>query len=111
VLRHDDHEYFQFATLQSDAGRAQLRQLGLPETELKTVVLAEAGKSYERSSATLRVCRRLGGLWPLLYGFIVIPKRWRDAAYSLVARNRKRWFKASPSCAVMSPQWRRRFIS
>ncbi len=111
VLRHDRREYFQFATLQSDAGRAQLARLGLSETELKTVVLAEADKSYERSSATLRVCRRLSGLWPLLYGFIVIPKRWRDAAYAAVARNRKRWFKATPACAVMPPHWRRRFIS
>ena len=111
VLRHDRREYFHFATLQSDPGRAQLARLGLPETDLQTVVLAEAGKSYERSTATLRVCRRLGGLWPLLYGFIIIPKPWRDAAYALVARNRKRWFKATDACAVMSPQWRRRFIS
>jgi len=111
VLRHDSREYFQFATLQSDAGRAQLARLGTSQTDLRTVVLAEEGKSYSRSTATLRVCRRLGGLWPLLYGCIVIPKPWRDAVYSLVARNRKRLFKTTPECPVMPPHWRRRFIS
>jgi predicted DCC family thiol-disulfide oxidoreductase YuxK len=111
VLRHDRREYFQFATLQSDIGREQLASLGLSQTDLRTVVLAEAGKSYDRSTATLRVCRRLSGMWPLLYGFIVIPKPWRDAAYAVVARNRKRWFKSTPECPVMPPHWRRRFIS
>jgi predicted DCC family thiol-disulfide oxidoreductase YuxK len=111
VLRHDHREHFQFATLQSDAGRAQLRQLGLPETELKTVVLGEEGKLYERSTATLRVCRRLGGLWPLCFTFIVIPKRWRDGVYTLLTRNRRRGFKDTPACEVIPPHWRRRFIN
>jgi len=110
VLRHDRDEYFQFATLQSDAGRAQLVQLGLNGSNLQTVILVEAGKSYIRSSATLRVCRQLAGFWPLLYAFNAVPKSWRDTVYSLIARNRKRWFKPPGECPVMSPQWRRRFI-
>src|SRR5439155_5932027 len=96
VLRHDRREYFQFATLQSEAGREQLSRLGLPESNLRTVVLVEDGKPYVRSTATLRVCRRLAGPWPLLYALILIPKQWRDAAYALFARNRKRWLKARP---------------
>lgn len=111
VLKHDPGEYFQFATLQSEAGREQLSRLGLPENDLRTVVLVEDGKSCVRSTATLRVCRRLAGFWPLLYAFIVIPKPLRDAAYALVARNRKRWFRTPAACPVMPPEWRRRFIA
>ena len=111
VLRHDRGEYFQFATLQSEAGREQLTRLGLPEHDPRTVVLVEDGKSYVRSTATLRVCRRLAGFWPLLYACIVIPKAWRDGAYALVARNRKRWLKTPAACPVMPPEWRRRFIA
>jgi len=111
VLRHDRGEYFQFATLQSEAGREQLTRLGLPENDLRTVVLVDEGSSYVRSTATLRVCRRLAGLWPLLYAFIVIPKPWRDGAYALVARNRRRWFRTPSACPVMPPEWRRRFIA
>ena len=111
VLRHDRREYFQFAALQSPAGREQLSRLGLPETDLKTVVLLEAGRAYLRSSATLRVCRRLSGLWPLLYVFILVPKPLRDGVYSVVARNRKRWFKPPAQCPIMPAEWRRRFVA
>ena len=76
-----------------------------------TMVLVEAGKPFVRSTAALRVCRRLTGLWPLFYGLMLIPKRWRDQAYALIARNRKRWFKARSECPIMPPEWRRRFIS
>jgi len=111
VLRHDEAQYFQFATLQSEAGREQLRRLGLDERHLNTVVLVERDQAYVRSTATLRVCRRLAGLWTLLYVFIVVPRSWRDGIYSLVARNRKLWFKAPDACAVMPPEWRRRFVN
>src|SRR5438477_3011316 len=111
VLRHDRGEYFQFATLQSEAGREPLTRLGLPENDLRTVVLVDEGSSYVRSTATLRVCRRLAGLWPLLFAFIVIPKPWRDGSYALVARNRRRWFGTLSACPVMPPEWRRRFIA
>jgi predicted DCC family thiol-disulfide oxidoreductase YuxK len=110
VLRHDPAEYFQFATLQSSLGRAQLSRLGLSETELETMVLVELDHCSDRSSAALRVCRRLTGLWPALYALMLVPKPWRDWAYALVARNRKRWLKSPAACPVMTPEIRRRFI-
>jgi len=110
VLRHDRREYFQFASLQSAPGREQLARLGLPPNDLKSVILLEAGQAHLRSTAILRVCRRLAGPWPLLYGFSFIPKPWRDGVYSLVARNRKRWFKPAAQCPVMPAEWRRRIV-
>jgi predicted DCC family thiol-disulfide oxidoreductase YuxK len=110
VLRHDRREYFQFAALQSASGHEVLARMGLPPDDLKSVVLVEPAGSFVRSSATLRVCWRLSGLWPLLYAFIAVPKSWRDGVYSLVARNRKRWFKPPAECPVMPPEWRRRFV-
>src|SRR5262249_32494501 len=109
VLRHDHRAYFRFATLQSESGREALQQIGLPETNLQTVVLAEGNHSYIRSTATLRVCRKLAQPWPLLYVLIAVPVSWRDGIYSLISRNRKRWFKSPAQCPVMPPEWRRRF--
>jgi len=110
VLKRDRSEYFQFATLQSEAGREIMARLGLDSNDLRTVVLVELGQAYVRSSATLRVCRKLGGPWPLLYAFIAIPKPWRDGIYEIVANHRKSWFKPPAECPVMEPKWRRRFI-
>ncbi len=110
VLRHDRREYFQFATLQSEAGRERLSRLGLSPADLRTVVLVEGDESYVRSTATLRVCRRLAGLWPVLYAVILVPKAWRDGVYSLIARHRKLWFEPPSGCPVMPEEWRRRFV-
>ncbi len=111
VLRHDSREYFRFAALQSAAGRAQLSRVGLAQTDLQTVILVEDDKSFLRSTAALRVCRHLAGLWPLLYVLILIPKPWRDQVYGLVARYRKRWFKAPLECPFLTPELSRRFIA
>src|SRR5262249_24183159 len=103
-------EQFQFATLQSPAGRAQLARLNLPETDLKTVVLVEAGRPHVRPTATLRGCRRLARVWALPFGFPVLPETLRRAVYALIARKRKLWFRPPEACPVMPPEWRRRFV-
>jgi predicted DCC family thiol-disulfide oxidoreductase YuxK len=111
VLKRDRSEYFQFATLQSPAGREVLARLELPETDLQTMVMVEGNEPYTRSTAALRICRRLVAPWPLLYAFMMIPRPLRDAAYSFVAAKRKLWFRPPDACVVMPPELRRRFIS
>ena len=111
VLRRDHSEYFQFATLQSEGGRRQLATLDMSGTDLKTIMLVEGDERYTRSTAALRICRRLAAPWPLLYGFMVIPKPLRDGVYSFVAARRKRWFPPPAECPVMPPELRRRFLS
>jgi predicted DCC family thiol-disulfide oxidoreductase YuxK len=111
VLRRDHSEYFQFATLQSEGGRRQLATLDMSDTDLKTIVLVEGEERYTRSTAALRICRRLAAPWPLLYGFMVVPKPLRDGVYSFVAARRKRWFPPPAECPVMPPELRRRFLS
>ena len=38
------------------------------------IFFIEDNKVYTRSTASLKVCRYLGALWPLCYGLIIIPK-------------------------------------
>lgn len=90
VYRRDPGGRFRFASLQSDRGRAILREHGLPEDAMDTMVLVEGGRAYVRSAAVLRVARGLRAAWPALYAFIVVPRKVRDAAYSFVARRRHR---------------------
>ena len=111
VLRRDRREYFQFATLQSEDGRSQVAKMDPSDMDLQTMVLVEAGRPYTRSTAALRICRRLAAPWPLMYGFMAIPKPLRDGVYSFVAARRKRWFKPPEACPVLPPELRRRFLS
>jgi predicted DCC family thiol-disulfide oxidoreductase YuxK len=84
--------------------------MGIPASESDTMVLLEGEKVYTRSTAALRIARKLGGGWPLLYSFIVLPRPLRDWVYNLVARNRYRLFGREESCMMPTPELKARFL-
>ena len=75
-----------------------------------TVMLLEDGVLYEKSTAVLRICRRLSGLYPVLYTYVLIPKGLRDWIYDVVAENRYRWFGKKSQCMVPNTNQADRFI-
>jgi predicted DCC family thiol-disulfide oxidoreductase YuxK len=111
VIKRDKKAVIQFAPLQSEKGRLYMRQFSLPEKDIKTFLLIEDNKAYTRSTAVLKVCRYLGGWWPLCYGFIIIPQFIRDGVYNVVAKNRYKWFGQKDQCMVPTPNVRKRFLS
>ncbi len=110
IVKRDGRAAFRFASLQSEAGEALLRRFQLPTDEHRSLVLVEGDRHYTRSSAALRIARRLGGLWPVFYAFIVVPRFLRDAVYDLVARNRYHWFGKRDTCRVPTPELKSRFL-
>jgi predicted DCC family thiol-disulfide oxidoreductase YuxK len=74
------------------------------------MVLIENGRAYVRSTAALRVLRRLRGPWPIFYPSIWVPRPIRDFVYGLIARNRKRWFAPPTTCGAPKAGWSERFI-
>ena len=88
-LRFDDpHSDLMFAPLQSAAGRALLAHMRLP-LDIQSVVLVEHGVAFTKSTAILRVLKRMPLPWRLLYlpGIFVLDPI-RDALYDVVASNR-----------------------
>lgn len=110
ILKRDKKGYFQFASLQSEVGQELLKKYDLPTEDFGSFVLIEKGKAYQKSTGALRVCRHLGAAWPLLYGFIIIPPFLRHGVYSLLARNRYRWFGKKEACMLPQPEWKERFL-
>lgn len=110
VIKKDKRKTIRFAALQSDTGKALLQQFGLPQNDLRSFLLIENGQLYNRSTAVLRVCRHLKGLWPLCYGFIIVPAFIRNAVYDLVARNRYKWFGQKEECMIPTPDVKARFL-
>lgn len=112
VIKRDQHDYFRFAALQTEAAKAQLTALNsVPhQAELNTIILLENGKVYDRSTAALRIARKLSGLWPLLYGFIIIPRFIRDFFYQLISKNRYRIWGKQESCMVPSAALKSKFL-
>ena len=100
----------QFATLQGETAKTLLPEYGIDPTTLTTVVFIDGGRAYTQSSAALRICKYLNRGWPLLYGFMIVPRFLRNALYNLVARNRYRWFGRKESCMLPPPAMRNRFL-
>ena len=71
----------------------------------------DQGRAYTRSTAALRIARRLRFPWPLLYAFIIVPRPLRDLIYDFIARHRYRWFGKRDACMMPTPELRARFLT
>ena len=111
VIRNDKRGYFRLAPLQSEAGERLQAEYGFDPRQHETFILIENGKPYDRSTAALRMVRKLGGLYPLAYAFIVVPRPVRDLVYTWIARRRYRWFGRRDECMIPSPEVRERFLT
>ena len=111
IIKNDKKEVFRFAALQSQSGQALLKKLNLPATDFDTFVLIIGDQYYTKSTAVLHVLKALGGLWEVLYVYIVFPESMRDFIYDIVARTRYRVFGKKETCLVPSPEIKDRFLS
>lgn len=110
IIKRDPQGIFHFASLQSEVGQKLLQKGGLSTTSMDTFVLVEQGTFYTRSTAALRIAKRLKLAWKLLYVFMIVPRVLRDGVYKYVARNRYRWFGKSDQCMLPTPDIRARFV-
>jgi len=108
IIKHDPACRYKFVSLQSDIGINILRQHHIEC--VNSFILIENDKSYSKSTAALKIAKRLSGLVKLLYVFIVIPSFVRDIFYSVVAHNRYRWFGKSEKCLLPTTENLDRFI-
>jgi predicted DCC family thiol-disulfide oxidoreductase YuxK len=110
TIKRDKQKKIRFAALQSDAGRQLVQQLGLPADDMRSFLFIENGKVYNRSTAALKMCRYLSGLWPLCYGLIIVPSFIRNGIYDWIAKNRYKWFGERQECMIPTPDIKARFL-
>jgi predicted DCC family thiol-disulfide oxidoreductase YuxK len=110
IIKRDPRGIFRFAPFQSAAAERILGKYNYPATKLDSFVLIENDKLYTKSEAGLRVQKLLGGIYSLLYAFILVPAPIRDAVYDYIARNRYRWFGKKDECMIPTPEIRNRFL-
>ena len=111
TIKRNKDKTIKFAPLQSEAGRELVKQYGLPENDMRSFLFIENENIYNRSTAALRVCRHLKGLWPLCYGFIIVPPFIRNGVYDFISKNRYKLFGQKEECMVPSADVRARFLS
>ena len=110
VIKRNAKANILFAPMQTEAGEKLLIHHNLPINDMQSFVFIDKGTAYKQSTAALKVCRYLRGLWPLCYGFIIVPKFIRDGIYNWVAKNRYKWFGIKESCMIPAPEVKKRFL-
>jgi predicted DCC family thiol-disulfide oxidoreductase YuxK len=110
VIKRDKNSIIRFATLQSNFSKQLLESKNFQPDE-DSFALIENNKIFLRSTAALKVFRYLKGLWPLIYGLIIVPKFVRDRVYDLIAKNRYNWFGKRDECMVPTANVRSRFLN
>ena len=113
IIRNDPHDYFLFASNQSEPGGKILRENGVDIAEgeeVNTLYFFEQGKLYDRSTAVLRMSRKMGFPWFLGYPYLLVPRFIRDFVYKIVARNRYNWFGRKDTCRLPTPEERAKFL-
>ena len=110
IIKRDPYAYFYFTSLQSDKGQELIKKHAIP-ADVDSLVLIENNKAYTKSTAALRIAKKLDGLWHLLFLFILIPAPIRNGVYDYIAKNRYNWFgKKEIACTLPSPEVRKRFL-
>ena len=111
IFRHDTAGYFRFAPLQSETAQKLLSEAGASVPDLNSILLIEDGKVYDRSTAALKIARRLKAPFPLLWGGMILPRPLRDFVYKVIATNRYKWFGQKESCEMPPKGLRERFLT
>ena len=111
VIKRDNKNRFLFASLQSQEGIEILKEYNLPLNEVNSFFLIENGKVYDKSTAALRVLKKLKGLWRLFYIFIIVPKFIGDGVYNWIAKNRYQWFGRKDECMIPTPELKAKFLN
>jgi predicted DCC family thiol-disulfide oxidoreductase YuxK len=110
MIKRDPKRKFKFASLQSDSAQRLLDRFGLPKDDFDSFVLIKGDKYFLKSTAVLYVLKELGGVWRLFYGFIILPRSFRDFIYDGVAKSRYRIFGKRNQCMIPTPDLQSRFL-
>jgi predicted DCC family thiol-disulfide oxidoreductase YuxK len=110
IIRRDPKRYFTFAAAQTPEGQKIIGRYHLGDLAEHSIVLIEHGNVYRKSTAALRIARQLANGWRLFYVCMIVPQRFRDFIYDLIARSRYRLFGMRDQCFIPGPAVRDRFL-
>jgi len=110
IIPRNPQANVRFAALQSRAGQQLTALHGIDSHQLDSIVVITTAGALTASDAALEICRHLRWPWRWASIFRIVPRRWRDAMYAWVARNRYRWFGVSSHCLLNIPAHQNRFI-
>ena len=110
IVKHDRQARFKFVSAQSERGKVLQRIYGVDTLQDGTVILLKGDQVYVKSDAAVEIAKDLDGLWRFLYYVKFILKPARDFIYSIISKNRYRWFGKKNECLLPDNNIKERFL-
>ena len=110
IIDRDKDDIFKFAALQAEAGQKLLNKFNLKTEDFDTFILIEGEIYFTKSTAALKIARKLNYPVKVLYYFNFIPKFLRDLIYLLFAKNRYKFFGRRDGCRIPTDEEKEKFL-
>ena len=110
IAKHDKTNTIHFTHAETPAGQKYAHMLPDDLTPDMTVAFVSDSSVLVMSDAVIEVARHLRFPFNLLKGLKLLPKKWRDGLYRIIAKNRFSIFKRRQSCILPSPALREKVI-
>ena len=91
VTKGDPHQKINQIALQSTQGQEILAVHPYLQ-DVNSIILIVNDKVFIESDAILKLAKHLSIPYKLLVAGYIMPKKWRDAIYRWIAKNRYKWF-------------------
>lgn len=106
-----DGGYFKFGASQNPEGQALLAKYGTSREATRSLILIEGDEISLRSTAVLKIARRMTAPWRWAAALLLVPRPIRDPVYRVVAAIRHRLAGRSNACEIPPPEIRARLIT
>lgn len=108
LIQRDHNKIIRYASLQGETAKKTLAEKYF--TDLNTVVLYQDGQIYTKSEAIIRALIHLGPKYALASIFLIIPGFIRDFFYTLIAKNRYRFWGKRDTCRLPTHAEKKLFL-
>lgn len=110
IIKRDKKDLFRFAAIQSDEGQELIQKHNIDTSKVDSILLIDGERYFSKSTAALKIARHLSSGYPLLFGFMILPRFFRNWVYDLIARNRYKWFGKKESCMIPTAELKAKFL-
>ena len=110
IIRNDKNDNFKVGALQDNTVKNILVDYKVNKDYLDSLVLIEGESVYYKSTAALKIAKKLGGFWKLFYAGIILPTSWRDSIYDWIGKNRYKWFGKKETCRLPTEEEKAKFL-
>ena len=102
IHRYDKHSTIYFSSLDSELFKSIKKSTANNIPDETVVFYRNQTDLYYKSKAVLQICKQLKFPFNLFVVFNLFPSTFLDSMYSIIAKNRKRWFgKSVEQCDIV----------